>query len=373
MKTPVMKITTIGLTALLGSFGNLLAIERPNGGAAKKEEIPAQPSQFAEPQGGILGNDQKAGGPESQQAAEKPQMEGAEKIPQLAEMAYLGVSGSPASNVLLMHLQLESALLLTFIDPTSPAGLAGLKKNDLLLSVAGKSLTDQVSLREALIGEKPGAEVLLKLVRGGKVLDQKITLGSSPYQAQARNLQRRPRGMQMRGLDFDSEELMQLLRDRLGAALQGGAGNQGFQVQPFEQEEMMERLGQFAEEMGEGFAKGGQFQKFKFKLGGPDQGARLMGNNLRFDLGQGIRSMRLEDDECVIELKTEEDSSEVKIFDKDGALIFEGPYDSEIDKSAVPEQYQERVEQLASNTTGSFFGFGGQKKEEQQKGEKKGE
>lgn len=309
MKNPVMKITTIGLTALLGSFGNLVAIERPIGEKAN-EEIPAQP---AEPQGGVLGNDQKA--------------EKAEEIPQVQKLAYLGVGGQPAGEALLMHLNLKSGLLLTTIDPTSPAGLAGLKENDIILEVDGLKLTDQDSLREALADEKPGAEILLKLIRRGETIDQNVTLGESPLGPRIR-----PNAL----LPNQAAEMNRLLEEQFGNAL-GGLGNNEFQ------KKLMEQLEKALGDQGAGFRQ--------LRL---DLGANLLnGEDMKMGI-QGFGSMRLEDEEGSIEMKMQNGQRELMIRDKEGNLLFEGPYDSDIDKAAVPEEYRERVERLDTENQNSF-------------------
>ena len=86
--------------------------------------------------------------------------------------------------------------------------------------------------------------------------------------------------------------------------------------------------------------------------------------------------MRLEDADGSIEMKMTEGQRELKIRDKEGKLLFEGPYDNDVDKAAVPEEYRDRVERLDSNGKGGGFRLrlGGQdllerKKEKENQGE----
>ena len=195
-----MKITTIGLTALVGTFASLSAIERPTGEKVK-EEIPAKP---VEPQGGILGDHE--GFDELEGLTLKNLV-----IPQ-EKVAYLGVGGQESSETLLMHLNLESGLLLTTVDPTSPAGLAGLNEHDVIVEVDGTKLTDQDSLRAALADVKPGDGVLLKLIRRGKSIEQKVTLGEAPAR---RNIQ--PLAL----VPNQAADMNRLLNEQLGNALGG--------------------------------------------------------------------------------------------------------------------------------------------------------
>jgi len=301
-----MKMTKIGLTALLGTFGSLLAIERP-GGDQKKEEIPVAP------QGGILRDDQRGEGEA-----------------QLVKAAYLGVGGEAVDDVLSMHLNLEGGLLLKVIDPTSPAALAGLEVNDIVTEVAGQRLTDQDSLREALAATNSGDEVELKLIRRGKALDRKVILGEAPA---GQNLP--PRAEipgQARGME-------RMLEEQLGNAL-GGLGNEELQ------RELMQQL-----ERALGRQKDG-FKRLRLNLG-----EGLWDNQQKqFEMGlRGIGSMRLEDKDGSIEMKMENGQRELTIRDKEGNLLFEGPYDTEVDKEAVPEEYRERVKGLDGGVKGSSF------------------
>ena len=138
MMGPDIKILTIGLVALFGSFLDLPAIERPDGDGSN-EKIPAQPK------GGILKDDQK--GAAGAKAAPKP-------MP-VNKVAYLGVRGDESSEALRSHLEFEGGLLLSTVKPTSPAGLAGLKRLDVIVSVDGNSLTDQDSLRNVITSYNP--------------------------------------------------------------------------------------------------------------------------------------------------------------------------------------------------------------------------
>lgn len=317
MKNPLMKISTIGLTALVGTFATLSAIERP-GGEKTTEEIPAKP---AEPQGGILGNNERA------ERADEVAPEVDQKKAPLAKVAYLGVGGKPCSEALLTHLELESGLLLSTIDPTSPAGLSGLKGNDIIVAVGETKLTDQDSLRGVLAGKKPGDNVTLKLIRRGKAIGQKVTLGEAPA---IRNIQ--PQAL----VPNPAAEMNRLLNQQLDNAL-GGLGNDKLQ------KELMEQLEKALGAQGKGF------QQLRLDLGAD----MLNGEDLKMGI-QGIGKMSLQDDEGSIEMSMKNGQRELKIRDTDGNLLFEGPYDTDIDKAALPEEYRERVEKLDMGSGNSF-------------------
>ena len=82
---------------------------------------------------------------------------------------YIGVPASPVDETLRSHLDLPDGqgLIVTGIVPDSPAAKAGLQKNDILLKLGDKPLTDVESL-VAQIQAVGGKATPLELVRGGK-------------------------------------------------------------------------------------------------------------------------------------------------------------------------------------------------------------
>jgi len=325
MMGPDIKIKTIGLVALLGAFLDLPAIERPDGDGSN-EKIPAQPK------GGILREDQK--GDADAKAAPKP-------IP-VNKVAYLGVRGDESSEALRSHLELEGGLLLSTVKPTSPAGLAGLKRLDVIVSVDGNSLTDQDSLRDVITRYNPGDEVTLKIVRRGKKIEQKVTLGEAP---EIQNLPLQAI------IPNPAADMNRLLNQQLENAL-GGLGDDKLQ------KEMMKQLEKALGNDGAGF------KQFKFNLGGN----MLEEKDLKLGF-RGIGSMKFVDEEGSIEMKMTDGQRELSIRDKEGKLLFEGPYDNDIDKAAVPEEYRERVERIDSSgdENGFRLRFNGNFLQEQRK------
>jgi membrane-associated protease RseP (regulator of RpoE activity) len=101
-----------------------------------------------------------------------------------------GMSLVPIDNALRAHLKIPKGrgLLVTGINPQSPAAAAGLHENDVLLALGDAPLEKPDDLDAALkaVGEKP---VFLHLFRGGSALEiqvqprAQVTLGPLPPQA----------------------------------------------------------------------------------------------------------------------------------------------------------------------------------------------
>jgi S1-C subfamily serine protease len=73
------------------------------------------------------------------------------------------------------------ALLVSAVEPDSPAGRAGLLLGDALLSLAGTSLSDMGDLLPLLEEPRIGETVPLRLVRAGEVREVSVTIGAREH------------------------------------------------------------------------------------------------------------------------------------------------------------------------------------------------
>ncbi len=68
-------------------------------------------------------------------------------------------------------------LKLSGVRPGSPADLGGLKAGDLIVELAGKSVTDLYSYTDALYANKVGDKIRIVFMREGKRMETEVTLG----------------------------------------------------------------------------------------------------------------------------------------------------------------------------------------------------
>lgn len=74
----------------------------------------------------------------------------------------------------------EQGVLLNEVLPGGPAGAAGLKEGDLVTGFAGKPVTGEKEFRARVEASRPGAEVEIEIVRGGRRLRAVAKLGEAP-------------------------------------------------------------------------------------------------------------------------------------------------------------------------------------------------
>ena len=247
---------------------------------------------------------------EAPKAAEKP----AQKF------AMLGVGGMSASETLSMHLGLEqgTGLTLYHIVPDSAAEKAGLKQHDILTEFGGKKIGSQQDLRDAIADKKPGEEVLVKFISRGKAQEKKIILGERK---------------EVPGMVPHPGINPEWLQKRLG-------GNVPPIDVPPMGEEMMKRLQKMQKQLQQG---GGMQLDLNKLLKDMPKGKAGKGGLMQFGAATSVTLM---DNDGSITMKTADGKKEVVVKDKAGKVLFEGPYQTDQDKAAVPEEIRERIERL---------------------------
>src|SRR5262245_4544808 len=96
--------------------------------------------------------------------------------------AWLGVSVEEASEALTEQLGLEPGvgLVVMHVSKDSPAAKADLKRNDVLVELAGHALAHQAQLRRLVQARKVGDELKLAYYRSGKKQTASATLEKAP-------------------------------------------------------------------------------------------------------------------------------------------------------------------------------------------------
>jgi serine protease Do len=90
---------------------------------------------------------------------------------------WIGLDGQAVTSDIATSLGMKvpAGVLLTHVIPGSPADKAGLKQGDVVLTVAGKDISDLPSLRSRLAMAKLNSAVSLTIFRDGKTIDASLT------------------------------------------------------------------------------------------------------------------------------------------------------------------------------------------------------
>lgn len=239
--------------------------------------------------------------------------------------AWLGVLTKPLPKLIGEHLGLApgEGLAVEMVVPDSPAATAGLQVNDVLVKIDDQKLVLPEQLSILLDGARPGQARKLEVLRDGKAMQLEATLGERP----AEFARRGPRG---------NDE--PALRGRDGVGIDGLPGMLNIlprdgQVDLAQIEKQVEKMRaemqQRVEQMriNPGIAGGnGQVQMQVFRL---DQGRIQIGDN-----------------EGTITIERQDGKKTLKATDKEGNVLFEGPYDTDDEKAAVPDPIRKRAERF---------------------------
>jgi len=264
---------------------------------------------------------EKKGGVAAAEAPKHNKDNKAEK--KIEKIALLGLGGTPASETLSLHLGLEdgNGLTVYHIIPGSSAAKVGLEKHDVITELDGQKIGSQDDLREAVIAHQPGDKVIVKYLHKGKAEVKKVTLGDRAEFQALRAPKINPWG-QRGGMPEAQHKLMQ---ERMKKHV----------------DQMKLQLEQGGIELElQGLLENAQKAVPPGKQGNRGAGPRI--KNFNF----GGASITMMDGAGSVTMKTVNGNKDVIVKNKEGEVVFEGPYQTEQDKAAVPDDIRERLERM---------------------------
>lgn len=265
---------------------------------------------------------------EKQQQAPKEKARDAEMADKEApapveKTAMLGVGGNAVSETLSLHLGLaeKTGLTIYHVIPDSAAAKAGIENHDVITAIGDTRIFTQSDLRKAVLAQKPGDEVTVKLVHKGQAIEKKVTLGE-------RTIPRRGEGRPLREVQ-GANDLLKML--------QGMGGN----IPEVDRKRVEAEMRKHVEDLRRQFQNGDRLE-----LG---DGIPLNRDALKLRRGiqmLGGTSVTINDKDGSVTMKTFNGKKEVIVKNQDGETVFEGPYETEQDKAAVPDNVAERIKRV---------------------------
>ena len=255
-----------------------------------------------------------------------------------AETAYLGVVTAPIPELLASHLRIKTdeGVIVKSVMPDGPAAKSGVAIHDVITGIGGKPVGSHEDLSREVTAHKPGEAIHLDLIHEGKPVGADITLGVRPAELAA--FESRP--LDQLKLEGIPEELAERVRDMI-------QGNLGRLDMRFGEDGNLEAGPQLNEAMRD--------MKLRMEKAMEGMDAKGLKEKGQIDVKQGA-TIKMLDGQGSIELKSNDGSKEVTIRDKDNKITWTGPWDTEQDKAAAPEDVRQRVEHLNIDT--NFEGNG---------------
>lgn len=276
-----------------------------------------------------------------QEAAPTPQAADAAAAAK-EKSAYLGVVTTEIPEMLNEHLGLKpgDGILVRSVLPEGPAAKAGIAVNDVIRQLDGKAVGSAADLTQQIRGHQPGDKVKLSVIQKGKESAVEVTLGERPDQLA---------GLQVQPLDeLKFQGMPDELADRVRRMIEGNLGGADPANPAPQIEDAMRQMKERMEK-----AMGGiRIEEGMLNLEGQAPG----GGGIEVQSGATFRMM---DGEGSVEFKSNDGAKEVTVRDKDNNITWTGPWDTEQDKAAAPDDIRQRVERLniQDNLKGNGFRF----------------
>ncbi len=236
---------------------------------------------------------------------------------------FLGVAGSPITEALAAQLGLENNVGITLdtIARNSPASKAGLKKHDIITTLAGKDIRTQEDLRNAVLAHKNGDKVELKYITKGEQKVIQVELGK------AAKVPRVAGPAPVLPKDFFDKfppEQREKIKEMIEGNLKNFHGLEGFrQLNPKDLEGFNDKP-----------------QMFHFQFDDLLKGVQGNAN------GAAQGRLMMMDANGSITLKSAKEGKLLELRDRTGKLQYSGPFNNEADKLKVPEEFRDRIKQL---------------------------
>ncbi len=245
--------------------------------------------------------------PTQSQAALKPEVSSAMPKPKVggqSSLPWLGVLGDPLSDPMKAQLGLEHGLVLKYVVPDSPAAKAGLEVYDIIQSVNGEPVSNQLQLKEAITSLSVDDCIKLAVRSKGEKELVKVTLCHKPKTDTGVHEVPSKKGLN------ELSELERLMNDNESELIPSREIKRGF---------------------------GGVFGKI----------LKEITPNLDINF-ESTSSVIIQDDSGSVEVQTINGSKNVIVKGGRNEIEFEGAWNTEEDFAKAPAHIKERIDRVGS-------------------------
>lgn len=305
-----------------------------------------------------------------------------EAVVKTEKAAFLGVAVVPMSSELRKQLQLADGpgLVVRFVEPNSPAALAGIVQDDLLQQINDQMIFNHTQLAALTRWYKAGTKINVSLLRAGKPLTVTATLSEKEQpvaEADAMPMPNRiiltaPNGMSPNMRDIIEREMPNLppdLQRTLREQMQQKPtpAPDGAVIIPLDipdpnpdtPEKVEARARQRMQDQQQMMLQNlpGQI-RIQMQGNGIPQQMNFMG--LRVESGNGKTVRTQTDNEHRIQITEEAGKdTQLNIQDREGKVLFEGPVSTEKQIKAIPAELKEKFEQIQAGNKNNVIKVGG--------------
>jgi serine protease Do len=242
---------------------------------------------------------------------------------------FLGVVTEALPDMLAEHLEIESGtgVIIRTVCPDSPADKAGLSVNDIILNIADKPVRDPDEVTKFLRKHKAGERISLDLIHKGKPSRVEVTLIERPADEIAAN---------------DDTPLLNDIPEEHAARLRDLIEQNLKALDPQLQ--------------GDAFFPDARFDG-TFRMLRDRMNKNLL-DIPQFEIPEGgfqqKSTIRLMDNNGSIELLSDNNNTEATVRDTENNILWSGPWNTEEDKAAAPQEIRDRIERVQSGNSFSF-------------------
>ena len=261
-------------------------------------------------------------------------------IPARTPELWLGIVPGIVPPVLLAQLEMKvnPGIIVEGTAPESPARKAGIMDMDIILRVADRSIFVPEDLTAAIEGLKPGDKIPVELLRAGKKQTVSVELAEAKNGGRragnSRRMIDRAIGAGKAPLPLDrasgADDPFALLQKLMSGVDQGGI----FPDDDFMSGDPASAIAQMRSMMAQRMQQGNSGM----------QGMGVPGGIRRSSMSES--AIRFSDGDGEIAILGNGKGRKVEVYDRNGKLLFEGPYTTQEDEKNVPPEIKARLSRV---------------------------